>query len=298
MTDIRDSLNAFAADLENQGRYSPHTIQSYRLDLNKLEQFCTRQAITEIEAITTDTLRSLIAWQHRQGAAIRSLHRLISSLRRFFDYLQQHQGLQNNPTTRVKAPRMAKHLPKTLDADQMAHLLQPESDNLLDIRDRCMLELTYGCGLRLAELAALRSNDIDYHENLLHVYGKGRKERLVPLGSKAREALERWQNARHNLESATTTDYVFISQHGRPLSHRAIQQRFAKWAREYAGRHVHPHMLRHAFASHILESSGDLLAVQELLGHKDISTTQIYTHLDFQHLASVYDQAHPHARKK
>ena len=206
--------------------------------------------------------------------------------------------MPSNPAEGVRAPKVRRHLPHTLDADQLGRLLELPGEDPLDHRDRAIMELFYSSGLRLAELVALDVRDVQAGDDVLEVVGKGHKSRRVPIGRFARAAIERWLAARGTLAKARETA-LFVSRRGTRISARAVQERLRRRAIEQGvPQHVHPHLLRHSFASHLLESSGDLRAVQELLGHADIGTTQIYTHLDFQHLAQVYDQAHPRARRK
>lgn len=240
-----------------------------------------------------------IAARHRSGLASKSLQRELSAIRSFFNYLLKNRLTDNNPAQQVKAPKQARKLPNTLDVDQVNGLLEGASNGILDIRDLAMFELFYSCGLRLSELSGLNLTDIDVRDrSLMVVNGKGGKSRVLPIGSKAINALEKWLPYRLKMAPPLVTA-LFVSNRGQRLGQRSIQLRLDLWCKAHGiDVHVHPHMLRHSFASHLLESSQDLRAVQELLGHSNISTTQIYTHLDFTHLASVYDQAHPRARKK
>jgi integrase/recombinase XerC len=204
-----------------------------------------------------------------------------------------------NPASDVPSPKLPGRLPKTLDVDQIARLLELEGDDPLVLRDRAVMELFYSSGLRLSELTGLDVADLDLAEGLVRVTGKGGKERIVPVGRKAREALTQWLNARREILGEAAEEALFVSRLGRRLSTRSVQTRVREWARRLGmATGVHPHQLRHSFATHLLESSGDLRAVQELLGHANIGTTQIYTHLDFQHLARIYDKSHPRARKR
>jgi len=219
-------------------------------------------------------------------------------LRSFYQFLIRKHQLKNNPAIDIRAPKTARTLPDTLDADTLTQLLEIPGDSILAIRDRAIMELFYSSGLRLSELVNLDTCDIDLNENILRATGKGNKTRILPIGRKAAEALNNWLQQRVIL-AKVEEQALFVSQRGSRISTRSVQQRLNYWRKKQGlEQHIHPHKLRHSFASHILESSGDLRAVQELLGHADISTTQIYTHLDFQHLAKVYDKAHPRARKK
>ena len=243
-------------------------------------------------------VRGYVAWRHRHDVGGRSIQRGLSALRTFFDFCVRESVAERNPARPVSAPKASKRLPKVLDADRMSALVALDGEDPLSLRDGAMLELTYSSGLRLSELCSLDVADVDLEDGLVRVLGKGRKGRVVPVGRHAREAIEAWLPVRAALAGAGERA-LFVSRRGRRISARSVQSRFARRAFERGtGAHVHPHMLRHSFATHLLESSGDLRAVQELLGHADIGTTQVYTHLDFQHLASVYDRTHPRARKK
>jgi integrase/recombinase XerC len=222
----------------------------------------------------------------------------LSSLRSFYQFLIRKHQLKNNPAIDIRAPKTARSLPDTLDVDALSQLLDIPADSILAIRDRAMMELFYSSGLRLSELTNLDLDSIDLVENSLRAIGKGNKTRILPIGRKAAEALQNWLSKRDTMAKPDESA-LFVSNRGKRISTRSVQQRLNYWQQKQGlDQHIHPHKLRHSFASHILESSGDLRAVQELLGHADISTTQIYTHLDFQHLAKVYDNAHPRARKK
>jgi integrase/recombinase XerC len=243
-------------------------------------------------------VRALIAVHHQKGLSGRSIQRLLSALRSFYAYLQREGIIDNNPAQGVSAPKGKRELPRTLDVDQVAQLLSVEPSNDLLLRDQAMLELFYSSGLRLAELVSLNMSELDLDAALVRVIGKGAKTREVPIGRRAKAILLRWFSVRAAWAGQTTQEAVFITRRGHRLSPRTVQKRLRSWGlRQGFDVAIHPHRLRHAFATHLLESSGDLRAVQELLGHTDISTTQVYTHLDFQHLAKVYDQAHPRARK-
>jgi integrase/recombinase XerC len=235
---------------------------------------------------------------HRRGLSGKSIQRALSALRSFYRYLLREKIVTCNPASGVSAPKSARRLPDTLNADQAARLVALEARDPLAVRDRAMLELLYSSGLRLSELVNLNIPELDLSAGSVRVTGKGRKVREVPVGAKARAALRDWLAVRTEF-ARTEEAAVFVARNGRRLGARAVQQRLRQWAkRQGLEVPVHPHMLRHSFASHVLESSGDLRAVQEMLGHANISTTQIYTHLDFQHLAGVYDKAHPRARRK
>jgi integrase/recombinase XerC len=288
----------FLQYLRNERRASAHTISNYRRDLVRLREFCDKQQVLSWSDIDVHHARSYVSHLHRSGLSGKSIQRMLSAARALFRFLQREQVLTGNPLIGVSAPKSPKRLPKALSADQATQLVTIPTDNPIGLRDRAMLELLYSSGLRLAELVSLDVPDVDLVDDLVRVTGKGAKTRIVPVGAPARDAVRAWLRARAT-QAAVGERALFIGRNGRRLGARSVQQRLGLWAsRQGLATSVHPHMLRHSFASHLLESSGDLRAVQELLGHADISTTQIYTHLDFQHLAKVYDQAHPRARKK
>jgi integrase/recombinase XerC len=249
-------------------------------------------------------VRAFAAAEHAGGIAPRSIQRRLSAVRSFYEYLMREGHAKSKPALEVRAPKTKKRLPATLDADQMARLLDFRADDSLSTRDKAMMELFYSSGLRLSELVGLDASAVDLKDRTVRVLGKGNKMRIVPVGRHAVEALKKWLAERTTLArrlplTAAGQGPLFVGKSGRPLSARAVQLRVGTWARRQGlSMHVHPHMFRHSFATHLLESSGDLRGVQELLGHADISTTQVYTHLDFQHLASVYDAAHPRARRR
>lgn len=291
-------LQAFYQYLQSEKRYSEHTLKNYRRDISGFIQYCQLTDITAWGAIDSQHVRNYAAQKHRKGLSGKSIQRLLSSLRSLFKYLIKYQKLKNNPAVGVTAPKTLRKLPEVLNPDDLNHLLSLDESDPLAVRDMAIMELLYGCGLRLSELIDLNINQIDWQGFTVNVTGKGRKQRLVPVGDKAVQALKKWfvrrtQYAREN-ESA-----VFVSQRGTRISASSVQQRLKKWARAKGlDRSLYPHLMRHSFASHILESSQDLRAVQELLGHANLTTTQIYTHVDFQQLARVYDAAHPRAKKK
>jgi len=299
MTYIEDLwLERFVEHLRTERRLSAHTISSYRGDLQGLRAYCRAHSVFDWQSLQVANVRGYAAWLHRRGRNGRSVQRALSAARGFYRYLLREGLVSRNPAVAVKAPRALRKLPKVLDVDAVVSLLDQKVSDVLSIRDKAMLELTYSSGLRLAELVGLDVRDINLADALAEITGKGAKTRIVPLGAFARRALHQWLGVRPQL-ALQAERALFISRRGARISARAVQQRFDHWARlRGEGTRVHPHMLRHSFASHMLESSGDLRAVQELLGHVDISTTQVYTHVDFQHLASVYDKAHPRARKK
>ncbi len=297
-SDALQDVEAFLHKLRHERQYSLHTLDSYARDLKQFLEFHVDTATESWSDIHGKEIQAFVAHRHRNGISAKTIQRELSALRSFFNFLIIDNRLKNNPAKDVQAPKIARKLPRTLDADQLQHYLNINDDSVLAVRDRAMIEVLYSSGLRLAELIGLNQHDLDLQQGLVNVTGKGKKTRRVPLGSKAITALKGWLKQRAQLP-ATDENAVFVNQKGKRLSARSVQLRLKHWAQKQGmPGHVHPHMLRHSFASHILESSGDLRAVQELLGHSDISTTQIYTHLDFQHLAKVYDQAHPRAKKK
>ncbi len=289
-------LQNFFHYLEFEKRLSVHTLKSYQKDLQLLQHYSQSKALQDWQQITTIDIRKLIALRHKQGISSKSLQRQLSAIRSFYDFLLKRQLAEDNPARHVKAPKQQRKLPKVLDVDQLTGIMETSPDSVLEIRDLAMFELFYSSGLRLSELAALNIEDLDLSERSLRVLqGKGGKQRNLPIGRKAISALNRWLA----LRTESQDEAVFISNRGKRLCQRSIQLRLQRWGEKIGiSEHLHPHMLRHSFASHLLESSQDIRAVQELLGHSNLSTTQIYTQLDFQHLADVYDKAHPRAKKK
>lgn len=295
---LQSQVSRFYQYLETEKQYSEHTLKNYQRDISSFLSFCGQQTIIDFSSLDSAHIRSFIATRHRQGLGGRSLQRLLSALRSLFNFLNKQQLLANNPAKGVRAPKTARKLPELLTVDQLDQLLNIKEDDVLSIRDKAIMELMYGCGLRLTELVTLDLNKVDNKQQLLDVIGKGDKQRQLPYGGKALLALEAWLSVRSQIADVDEKA-VFVSSRGSRLKQRSIQQRMKKWAiTQGLDSDLYPHKLRHSFASHILESSGDLRAVQELLGHENLTTTQIYTHLDFQHLAKVYDDAHPRARKK
>jgi integrase/recombinase XerC len=305
-------LTRFRRYLASERRLSPHTDVGYARDLAALVRFCDRMGLADWGALDSQHVRSFAAHSHAGGLSPRSVQRRLSAVRSFYEFLLREAPAEAargergrrgprvaaNPALEVRAPKAARRLPQTLDADQMARLLEIPPGGGLTARDRALMELLYSSGLRLAELVALDVGDIDLKDRTVRVLGKGRKSRIVPVGRLALAALRAWLKERATLAAADELA-LFVGRGGRRLGPRAIQTRVNYWARRQGlGVHVHPHLFRHSFASHLLESGGELRGVQELLGHADISTTQIYTHLDFQHLARIYDAAHPRARRK
>ncbi len=296
---LKPPLERFVEQLLYERRASPHTAKAYRRDITKLIEHCEFLGIPEWSEVKTHDIQDFIKVRHRDGLEGRSLRRELSAIRSFLQFLVKSRCLDDNPANYVKAPKPAKKLPKTLDHDQIAGLLNGIPESVLEQRDLAIWELFYSSGLRLSELANLDLDDVDLKQGSVVVKrGKGGKSRMLPVGRCAIEAIQAWLGSRTALMPRETSA-LFLSNRGNRLSGRSIESRLSDWSRKHNLREsVHPHMLRHSFASHLLQASGDLRAVQELLGHSNISTTQIYTHLDFEHLAAVYDQAHPRAKKK
>ncbi|MCZ7565558.1 MAG: tyrosine recombinase XerC [Burkholderiales bacterium] len=290
-------LAAYLRNLSDERRLSAHTVSAYARDITTLLALVPD---VPLERIGAHAVRRAIARLHAQGRSGRSLARTLSAWRGFFGWLARHQALAANPCAGVRAPRSPRALPKALSPDAAARLLDPAAEAVLEVRDKAIFELAYSSGLRLAELVGL---DVDDARAILRsgeviVTGKGRKTRAVPVGRHARAALGRWLAARGPV-ARSDEQALFVSARGRRIAPRSVQLRLKRWAlRAGLDGGVHPHVLRHSFASHVLQSAGDLRAVQEMLGHASISTTQVYTKLDFQHLARVYDQTHPRARKR
>lgn len=295
--DCTDPLQQFERHLRSERRLSFHTIKGYLRDLYKLNSWCEKQSLSLLQ-LDSQHIRTCLTALHRKGLGGRSLDRWLASLRTFFNYALKQQWLKANPAMAISAPKSAKKLPKTLDTDQVARYLAFPAESWIDCRDLAIVELFYSSGLRLSELTALNLGDIDLNDQLVTVTGKGNKSRQLPVGSHAIGALKAWLKRRSEFASDDTRA-IFVSRQGKRISPRAVQERLRLIGlRQNMDGKIHPHMLRHSFASHLLESSGDLRAVQELLGHANLSTTQVYTHLDFQHLARIYDQSHPRAQKK
>ena len=293
---MQQQLDAYLEHLRSERQMSVHTLDGYRRDLLKVLTLCEKAGIASWVDLDGRTLRSFIARLHGQGQSSRSLARLLSALRGLYQYLNREGLCRHDPATGLAPPKRERRLPRTLDADRAQQLLDGAvEDDFIARRDQAILELFYSSGLRLAELVSLDLDGLDLPAGLVRVRGKGNKVRELPVGSKARDALQQWLTLRTMSNPADGA--VFVSQQGRRLGPRAVQLRVRQAGVRELGQHLHPHMLRHSFASHMLESSQDLRAVQELLGHADIATTQIYTHLDFQHLANVYDKAHPRAKR-
>ena len=290
------SVNDYLAHLHHERHLATLTLAHYQRDLTEFCTFCEHQQLLLTDVNAKD-IRAFIAEKHRGGLSGTSLRRKLSAIRGLYRYLLREKLLTSNPAELVQAPKSKNRIPQVMDVDQTVQLLEQTPNDPLEIRDQAMLELFYSCGLRLAELISLRLQDLNIADNSIRVCGKGGKTRLLPIGRYARQSLERWLVQRENIARSEATT-VFVSRRGWALTARAVQKRLQRWAvRHENNGKLHPHLLRHCFASHLLESSSDLRAVQELLGHSDIRTTQIYTHLDFQHLAKVYDAAHPRAKK-
>jgi integrase/recombinase XerC len=289
------SLQAFFDELSATIGASSHTISAYQRDLNGLVDFCIEQSLQDWSEVQVSHIRQFVAMRHKNGISGKSIQRELSAIRSFYRFLLKRALVVQNPAKTVRAPKVAKKLPKILDVDQVAGVLDANPDLVLDVRDLAMFELFYSSGLRLSELVMLDLADIRLAEGFVRVrFGKGGKERQVPVGAKAIEAIRYWLNSRPEISSQA----VFVSMRGARLSQRNVQLRLERWCKKNGlAEHIHPHMFRHSFASHLLEASQDIRAIQELLGHANINTTQIYTHLDFQHLAAVYDNAHPRAKK-
>lgn len=292
------SLNDFYAYIDGEKGLSVKTQENYQRQLSAaMDQFIA-MGIGEWQQVDATAVRQVATKAMREGLKPSSIALRLSALRSFFDFLLRKNILQANPAIGISAPKRGRPLPKNLDVDDIGVLCNIDEDDPLAIRDRAMIELMYGTGLRLAELVALDFSQIDFASEELRIIGKGNKERICPFSGMAKTWLQKWIGMRELL-SPIDDNAVFISKRGTRISHRNVEKRFAQWGiKQGISSHINPHKLRHSFATHILESSGDLRAVQELLGHANLSTTQIYTHLDFQHLAEVYDKAHPRAKKE
>lgn len=292
----QNTLHGFVAHLRNERQYSPLTIENYTRDIRRLFQLA---AATPLAELKSHHIRRFVAQLHGQGLGGRTLARMLSAWRGFYVYLMRDHQCQGNPCIGLRAPKSARNLPHALSPDEAVRMVNlPDDGDPLTVRDKAMYELFYSSGLRLAELAGLIPAALDFNDASVRVTGKGSKTRIVPLGSHAIVALQHWLALRGQLARPDEAA-LFISRHGRQLSPRAVQLRMREWGiRQGISSSVHPHLLRHSFASHVLQSSGDLRAVQEMLGHASISTTQVYTHLDFQYLSKIYDGAHPRAKKK
>ena len=294
----RGPIDGYLAHLAKERRLSPHTSSNYARDLRALAEHLDKSSVADWRRVDSQHVRMFAARSHAGGLDPRSVQRRLSAARGFFNFLIRERVVPNNPAVDVRAPKAAKRLPGTLDADAIAQLLDIPGDDPLAVRDRAIMELFYSSGLRLAELAGLDVLHVDLPDRTVRVLGKGAKTRIVPVGRKACEAIRAWLRERAAL-AAIGESAMFVGVGGARLRHRAIQLRIAYWAkRKGLPSRVYPHLFRHSFATHLLESSKDLRGVQELLGHADISTTQVYTHLDFAHLARTYDASHPRAKRK
>jgi integrase/recombinase XerC len=298
-------LDHWLARLATERQASPHTVAGYRRDLAKLLRFMQERGIASFDALDNNLMRMFIAAEHRgktgkDGLAPKSLQRLLSSCRSLFRQLNREGVLAHDPLLGVRGPKVRRKLPQVLDVDEAGALVEADTGGKLAVRDRAMLELFYSSGLRLSELIGLRWLDLDLDGGEVRVLGKGSKTRIVPVGRHAIAALRALGVEQGGAgQDGHAESAVFRGRGGAPINPRTVQLRMKTLALQLGiPKHIHPHLLRHTFASHMLESSGDLRAVQELLGHADIATTQIYTHLDFQHLSEVYDAAHPRARRK
>lgn len=292
------AIEAYMSYLRVERQASVHTLSNYERDLRSVAEAARRRDVGSWPELVSADVRAIIAEQHRDGISGRSLARRLSALRGLYHHLAERQGLNGNPAQDILAPKDRKALPATLDPDEVSRLLAQNLNDPMICRDLAMFELMYSSGLRLAELVGIDLADLDLSIGQVRVTGKGNKVRDLPVGAPAIEAINRWLGYRRSMPGADDRA-VFLSSRGRRIAPRTVQMRLKKLAESQGlDRDCYPHMLRHSFASHLLESSGDLRAVQELLGHADISTTQIYTHLDFQHLAQVYDESHPRARRR
>ena len=290
-----DYLAAYLDHLAHERGLSPLTCENYGRDIRALQDLAGEITLQNLK---TAHIRRFIATLHGRGIGGKSIARMLSAWRGFFAFLSRRHGIDNNPCIGMRPPKSAKTLPQALSPEQASKLVDISDDDTLAVRDHAILELFYSSGLRLAELVSLNVDGLDLAEGTVTVTGKGNKTRIVPVGRHAIEAIQTWLPQRTLLKTADETA-LFIGRTGKRLTPRAVQYRLKTWAiKQGIAGNVHPHILRHSFATHVLQSSGDLRAVQEMLGHANISTTQVYTHLDFQHLAKVYDQAHPRARKK
>jgi integrase/recombinase XerC len=288
-------LRGYLAWLRNEKRYSELTAQNYARDIRHLFELSADKPLADLKIYQ---IRRFVAQLHSKGLGGRSLARMLSAWRGFFTYLMRDHGLADNPCVGLRPPKSPKPLPQTLSPDEAAHMVNLPTDNIEAIRDKAMFELFYSSGLRLAELVNLDPAQLDMNAGEVRVTGKGSKTRIVPLGSHAANALQNWLSVRDQL-AKPEEPALFVGQRGVRISPRVVQLRMKQWGvKQGMSSGVHPHLLRHSFATHVLQSSGDLRAVQEMLGHASISTTQVYTHLDFQYLSKIYDAAHPRARKK
>ena len=308
MSALHHQVDQFLTTLQQERKLSLNTIHAYQCDLQQLIKFSDEKKISAWSMLSIQQARFFPAMLHQRGLSGRSIQRMLAACRAFYRFLLKEGDVVVNPFIGIRAPKSPKKLPQTLSVDELSALLEQHDGAILSMRDHAMLELFYSSGLRLSELASLNDDSIDFQQRQITVIGKGNKQRMVPVGRNAIVSLHAWLARRCELtkphkrgmpQQSQPERALFVNHKGTRLSVRGIQYRLNQWAKSKGlGRRLHPHMLRHSFATHILESSGDLRAVQEMLGHSDIATTQIYTHLDFQHLVEVYDKAHPKARKK
>ena len=296
---LQKDIQVYLSYLESVKQYSQHTLNGYQRDLQKLSKYLSDQEIDKWKLVKEHDLRTFVNSERRRGLSPRSIQRILSSFRTFFEFLLTEGQIKLSPAQNISSPKLAQLLPKAMDADLVQKLLDFKAKGMIEVRDKALAELLYSSGLRLSEICKLNMEDLDTKERTCVVSGKGNKTRIVPVGKKAIQAIRDWFMYRSELKQskATSTNAIFLNNKGNRISPRSIQLRLEKLCLMRGLPGINPHMLRHSFASHVLESSGDLRAVQEMLGHSDIGTTQIYTKLDFQHLSKVYDKAHPRAKK-
>jgi integrase/recombinase XerC len=290
-------VDHFNRYLMTERRVSPNTTSSYRRDITSLVAFCDREGIEHWQGVLVPEVRRFAARAHAGGLSPQSVQRLLSAVRTFMRFLVREGVIGGNYAELVQAPKASRRLPSVLDADQMARLIEIPQEDAYAVRDRAIMELLYSSALRLHELTRLNRGEVDLRDRVVRLLGKGNKARIVPVGSFAIQALQRWLRVRAQVAKAGE-QAMFVGRWGRRLGGRAVALRIDYWAkRQGISTHVHPHMFRHACATHVLESSGSIREVQELLGHASISTTQIYTHLNTQHLFETYDKTHPRAHR-
>jgi|TARA_B110000438_G_C15779146_1_gene635494 integrase/recombinase XerC len=296
---LQKEIQEFLSYLESVKQYSKHTISGYKRDLTKLSGYLLNIDIEDWQSVNEHELRTFVNSERRRGLSPRSIQRVLSTSRSFFEYLLVEGIIKLSPAQNINSPKSAQLLPKAMDADLVQRLLDFKPKGLIEVRDKAIAELLYSSGLRLSEVCTLDVQDLELKERVCRVTGKGNKMRVVPVGKKAIQAIRDWLIHRKELKNSksSSSEAMFLNNKGKRISARSIQLRLEKLCAQRGLPGINPHMLRHSFASHVLESSGDLRAVQEMLGHADIATTQIYTKLDFQHLSKVYDSAHPRARK-
>ena len=294
---LDDEIEGFLTRLKVVKQFSPHTLKNYQRDINKLSKFLSKEKIGNWKEVRDHDIRRFTNQERRKGLSPRSLQRLLSSCRSFFNFLLEEKLINSNPANNISAPKSPELLPKAMDADLVNRLLDFKPIGRLEVRDKAIAELFYSSGLRLSELCQLNMEDLSLKERSCRVLGKGKKTRDLPVGQKALKAIRDWLIQRSEIISSDEKA-LFLNNKGKRISARSVQLRLKRLSLKRGLPDIHPHMLRHSFASHILESSGDLRSVQEMLGHSDISSTQIYTKLDFQHLSKVYDKSHPRAKKE